>query len=134
MKRNHTRRHNKEPPPSPDDIASSRDIYYSLTHLFKWKLYRLEIYKGQHYLVLNFYQINEDDEIRSRNCLVIENLIPYLKTNSTQKIKLLNKFLRYNLYYFLTHPLKWKLFELEIYKDPYYLALTFYQINQDNKI
>jgi len=34
--------------------------------------------------VLNFYEINEDDEIRTRNRLVIKALIPYQRIISTQ--------------------------------------------------
>jgi hypothetical protein len=52
--------------------------------------------------VLDFYQINRDDEIRTRDCLIIKALIPCQRTNSTQKPKLLGEVTRYNLYYFLT--------------------------------
>ena len=41
--------------------------------------------------MLNFYQINENGEIRTRNHLVIKALIPCQRTNSTQKFKLLGK-------------------------------------------
>ena len=51
--------------------------------------------------MLNFYQINEDSEIQTRDRLVIKTLIPYQRINSTQKLKLLNKILEYNLYYSL---------------------------------
>jgi hypothetical protein len=52
--------------------------------------------------MFNFYQINkDDDEIRTRNCLVIKALISYKITNSIQKFKRLNKILIYDLYYFL---------------------------------
>jgi len=51
--------------------------------------------------MLKFYQINEDDEIRTRVRLVIKTLISCQKINSTQKPKLLNKISRYNLYYSL---------------------------------
>jgi len=37
-----------------------------------------------HYLVFNFYQINGDDEIRTRDRLVIKALIPCQRTISTQ--------------------------------------------------
>jgi len=43
--------------------------------------------------VLNFYQINEDAEIRTRDRLIIKALIPHQKTNSTQKFKLLDEVL-----------------------------------------
>jgi len=64
-----------------------------------------------HYLVLNFYQINRDDEIRTRDRLVIKTLIQCQRTNSTQKFKLLDKISGYDLYYSLTkinHPDKKK--------------------------
>ena len=35
------------------------------------------------------------------------------RTISTQKLKLLGEVSKYNLYYYLTLPLKWKPFELE---------------------
>jgi hypothetical protein len=47
--------------------------------------------------VLNFYQINRDNEIRTHDCLVIKALIPCQRTNSTQKLKLLGKVSRYDL-------------------------------------
>jgi hypothetical protein len=53
-------------------------------------------------LVLNFYQINRDSEIRTRDRLVIKTLIPCQRTISTQKVKLLGKIPRYDLYYSLT--------------------------------
>jgi hypothetical protein len=53
--------------------------------------------------MLNFYQKNRDDEIRTRNHLVIKTLIPYQRTISIQKFKFLDKVLKYNLYYFLTY-------------------------------
>jgi hypothetical protein len=56
--------------------------------------------------VLNFYQINGDDEIRTRDRLVIKALISYQRTISAQKFKLLGKVLEYNLYYSLTLTLK----------------------------
>jgi hypothetical protein len=52
--------------------------------------------------VLNFYQINEDGEIRTRDRLVIKTLIPCHKTISTQKFKLLSEISGYDLYYSLT--------------------------------
>jgi hypothetical protein len=54
------------------------------------------------------------------------------RTISTQK--LLGEVPGYDLYYSLTHPLKWKPFELETYTDPLYLMLNFYQINGDGEI
>jgi hypothetical protein len=42
---------------------------------------------------------------------------------------------KYDLYYFLTHPLKWKPFGLETCTNPHYLMLNFfYQINRDGEI
>jgi hypothetical protein len=52
--------------------------------------------------VLNFYQINEDDEIQTRYNLVIKALIPCERTISTQKLKLLDEISEYDLYYSLT--------------------------------
>ena len=37
----------------------------------------LETYTYLYYLVLNFYQINRNYEIRTHNRLVIKTLIPY---------------------------------------------------------
>jgi hypothetical protein len=79
--------------------ASRYDLYYSLTHLLKWKPFGLETCTSPDYLVFNFYQINRDDEILIRDRLVIKALISYQRTISTQKFKLLNKALKYNLYY-----------------------------------
>jgi len=50
------------------------NLYYSLTHILKWKSFELETCRDSHYLVLNFYQINEDGEIRTRDSLVIKTL------------------------------------------------------------
>jgi hypothetical protein len=82
--------------------VSVYDLYYSLTHPLKWKSFGLETCIDPHYLVLNFYQINGDDEIRTRDHLVIKALIPCQRTISTQKLKLLGKVPGYNLYYSLT--------------------------------
>ena len=57
---------------------------------------------GLHYLVLNFYQINGDGEIRTRDRLVIKALIPCQRTISTQQLKLLGEISGYDLYYSLT--------------------------------
>jgi len=62
----------------------------------------LETCTGPHYLVLNFYQINRDDEIRTRDRLVIKTLIPYQRIISIQLLKLLVEISRYDLYYSLT--------------------------------
>jgi hypothetical protein len=53
--------------------------------------------------MLNFYQINGNGEIRTRDRLIIKALISCQRTILTQKLKLLDKILRYNyLYYYLT--------------------------------
>jgi hypothetical protein len=79
------------------------DLYCSLTHPLKWKLFRFETCIDSFYFMLNFYQINGDGEIRIRDHLVIKTLIPYQRTISIQKLKLLDKILKYNLYYFLRY-------------------------------
>jgi len=56
--------------------------------------------------VFNFYKINEDSEIRTRDRLVIKILISCQKINSTQKFKLLDEIPRYDLYYFLKFLIK----------------------------
>jgi hypothetical protein len=66
------------------------------------KPFGLETCTDPHYLVLNFYQINRNGKIRTRNRLVIKVLIPCQRINSTQKLKLLDEISRYNLYYSLT--------------------------------
>jgi hypothetical protein len=35
------------------------DLYYSLPHHLKWKSFGPETYTDSHYLMINFYQINE---------------------------------------------------------------------------
>ena len=77
------------------------DLYYFLTHPLKLKPFGLETCTDSHYLVLNFYQINRDDEIRTRDHLVIKALIPCQRTISTQKLKLFGEVLEYDLYYSL---------------------------------
>jgi len=52
--------------------------------------------------MFNFYQINKDDEIQTRDRLVIKALIPCQRTISTKKLKLLGEVREYNLYYSLT--------------------------------
>ena len=76
-------------------------LIYILIYIFKWKFFRLETYIDLYYLVLNFYQINRDGEIRTRDCLTINALIPCQRTIPTPWLKLLGEVLRYNLYYFL---------------------------------
>ena len=78
------------------------DLYYSLTHPLKWKPFGLETCTDLFYLMLNFYQINKDGEIRTRDHLVIKALIPYQRTISTKKLKLLGEVSWYDLYYSLT--------------------------------
>jgi len=110
------------------------DLYYSLTHPFKWKPFGLETCICSYDLMLNFYHINEDGEIRTCDRLVIKVLIPCQRTNSTQKLKLLGEVPRYDLYYSLTHFLKWKPFGLETRTSSHYLVLNFYQINGGDEI
>jgi hypothetical protein len=56
--------------------------------------------------VFNFYKINKDVEIRTRDRLVIKILISCQKINSTQKLKLLDEISRYGLYYSLKFLIK----------------------------
>jgi len=42
------------------------------------------IITDSHYFLLNFYQINEDGEIRTRDRMVIKALIPCQRTILTQ--------------------------------------------------
>jgi len=80
-------------------------IYIIFKHIFLNEnslIFGLETWTGSHYLVLNFYQINEDCEIRTRDRLIIKALIPCQRTNLTQKLKLLGEIPRYDLYYSLT--------------------------------
>ena len=53
------------------------------------------------------------------------------RTNLTRKFKLLGEILRCDLYYFLTHPFKWKFFGFETYKNSSYFMFNFYQINMN---
>jgi aryl carrier-like protein len=82
--------------------VSRYDLYYSLTHLLKWKPFRLETCTDSHYLVFNCYQINEDDKIWTRDRLVNYALIPCQIINLIQWLKLLGNVSIYNLYYSLT--------------------------------
>jgi len=67
----------------------------------KWKPFELETRTCTYYFVLNFFHINEDGEIRTRDRLVVKALIPCQRTNSTQKLKLLGKIPGYDLHYSL---------------------------------
>ena len=62
---------------------------------------------NSYYFMCNFYQINRDSEIQTRDRLVIKTLIPYQRTISTEKFKLLSYVPIYNLYYYLIK-LSWK--------------------------
>jgi len=64
--------------------VSGYDLYYFLTHLLKRKPLELETCTDPQYIILNFYQINRDDEIRTHDRLVIKALIPCQRTISTQ--------------------------------------------------
>jgi len=59
------------------------DLYHSLIHLLEKKLFVLETCTDRYYLVLNFYQINRSNEIRTLNHLITKILISYQRTNST---------------------------------------------------
>jgi hypothetical protein len=74
--------------------------------LVERKLFGLETCIDSHYLMLNFYQINMNGKIRTRDRLVIKTLTPCQRINLTQKFKLLNEILRYNLYYFISTKVK----------------------------
>jgi ribosomal protein L10 len=50
------------------------DLYYSLTYFFKWKSFELETCTNSHYLLFDFYQINKNGKIRTRDHLVIKKL------------------------------------------------------------
>ena len=53
------------------------DLFYYSIHLFEWKLFELETHIDSHYFIFNFYQINRDDEIQTRDHLIIKVLISY---------------------------------------------------------
>jgi len=76
------------------------------------------------YIYIYIYIINNTQIIGTRCQRII----------STQKLKLLGEVSGYDLYYSLTHPLKWKSFGLETCTDSHYLVLNFYQINGDDEI
>jgi len=50
------------------------------------KTFGLEIYLRLHHLILKFYQIIRNDEIRTRDRLVIKTLILYKKNKFNPKI------------------------------------------------
>jgi hypothetical protein len=52
--------------------------------------------------VFNFYQINGNGEIRTRDHLVIKAMISCQRTNSNQMLKLLGEIPGYDLYYSVT--------------------------------
>jgi len=56
------------------------------------------------------------------------------KSDFNLKLKLLDDISGCDLYYILTHSLKWKPFDLETCICLYYLMLNFYQINKDSEI
>jgi len=99
---------------SSNPVVANIDDHWRLTwsltsgllELVERKLFGLETCIDSHYLMLNFYQINMNGKIRTRDRLVIKALIPCQKINSTQKFKLLNKISRYNLYYFTSTRVK----------------------------
>jgi len=59
-------------------------IYIIFKHIPSNKNFLNLKFKQVYYLILNFYQINKDGEIRTRDHLVIKVMIPYQKIISTQ--------------------------------------------------
>jgi hypothetical protein len=76
-------------------------LYYFLIYILEWKFFRLKTCIDLYYYIFNFYQINKDCDIRIRDRLVIKVLILCQITNLIQKLKLLDKILIYDFYYFL---------------------------------
>ena len=75
------------------------------------------------------------DELTENRDLSREMLSECQRIISTQQLKLLGEVPGYDLYYSLTHPLKWTLFGLETCTSPpHYLVLDFYQINRGGEI
>ena len=66
------------------DEVQRYDLYYYITHSLKWKPFELETCINSYYLVLDFYQINEGDDIQTCDHLFIKALIPCQIINSTQ--------------------------------------------------
>ena len=56
--------------------VSRYDLYYYLIHSLKLKFFWLKTCMCLYYLILNFYQINENDDIRIRDHLVIKAVTP----------------------------------------------------------
>jgi hypothetical protein len=59
----------------------------------------LKLVQAHIIFVLNFYKINGDGEIRTRDHLVIKALIPCQGTILTQELELLSEVPGYDLYY-----------------------------------
>jgi hypothetical protein len=55
-------------------------------------IFEVETCTDSHYFMFNFYQINRNCVIWTRDHLIIKALISSQKTNSTKKLELLNKF------------------------------------------
>jgi hypothetical protein len=72
--------------PSHPKIYPIYDLFYFPTHPLKWKTFEFETYTYLHYLVLNFYQINEDGEIRTCDRLVIKTPISCQRTISPESL------------------------------------------------
>jgi hypothetical protein len=51
------------------------NLYYFLIYFFKWKLFELKTYINLYYILFYFYKINEDKDIQTRNCLIINVLM-----------------------------------------------------------
>jgi hypothetical protein len=83
------------------------------------------------YLVLNFYQINRNDEIRTRNHLVIKTLISCQRIISTQQLKLLGGISGHDLYYFFNnfHVKHIKHTEVMAFKNTLYYGVGWFLIN-----
>jgi hypothetical protein len=96
----------RDSPSSKTLLVLSIGLIKTIQELFQtkilWIFFELKTYTDLHYTVINFYYINRDDYIQTHDRLVIKALIPCQITISIKKFKLLDKILKYNLYYFLT--------------------------------
>ena len=82
------------------------------SNLFIQEKFTFEIYTNLYYFMFNFYQINKNGKIWTRNRFVIKTLIPYQVTNSTQKFRLLDEISKYNLYYLNSWSFDYKNFDI----------------------
>ena len=51
-------------------VLFSNTSFQVKAHHFKWKFFELETCTNSRYFLLNFYQINKDDEIRTHDHLI----------------------------------------------------------------